>query len=515
MPFANHVFISYAHDNNRPIEVDGLGWVEHFQGALDGFLGRRYGKAKIWRDERLRGNDDFSKEIFDKIEDTALMVSVISPSYVQSKWCRDEASKFCEVAELRLGLKIDNKARAFKVILEPITSQDALPAPMRDALGFDFFERDGSRVRELDPAFGGELKAKFNLAVADLAGDIAELLRRIDATPADAPAPRPAITPAQAVATTALLAASAPIGNGVSVYLAECNYDQRDVRKALNAELRARNYRVLPDRELPRDEAEYRTEVARMLEECALSIHVVGSVYGSVPDGPSQMSGVMIQNALSVARARTAKLKRVIALPAGTTSDDAEQQAFITAVDRDPNVQFEADVITAGLEAVKTAVQTALTPPAPPPVAAPSGDTASVYVIFDVNDRKDESLMELRKSLVARGLTLRRPVFDGDAEAVRRTHEAHLSECDAVVIYYGAGTDSWKQSIDSDVEKAKGRRAGSKTQAVLNWIAAPSTFDKEDLLGLGDPASLIDGRQGVTQALVDERIANRVLAGRS
>jgi len=506
MPFRNHVFISYAHDNNRPVEEGGRGWIEHFQGALDAFLGRRYGKAKIWRDERLRGNDDFSSEIFDQFPDTALMVSVISPSYIQSKWCRDEASKFCEVAQRPPGLVIDNKVRAFKVILEPVPSQDPLPAPMRDSLGFEFYVREGSKLRELDPAFGAEMKAKFNLAVADLAGEIADLLRRLESREAAAPGAAPA-----AGADVSAGAAAAAV-TGQAVYLAECNYDRREDRKALNSELRARNCRVLPDRELPRDEAEYRAEVARLLEQCVVSIHLVGSVYGSVPDGPSQCAGVVIQNELAAARAHAAGLKRVISLPAGTCSDDAKQQAFIDTIDRNPEVQFHAEVITAGLEAVKTAVQTALAPPAPA-AEEPSG-AVSIYVIFDAKDNKDETLLQLRKRLLAHGLTLREPAFDGDAEEVRRTHEDHLAECDAVLIYYGGGTDAWKQSIDRDVEKAKGRPGGRKLRSVFNWIAEPTSDDKDDVVAERAAANLIDGRGGVSESLVDEKIVKVVLAER-
>jgi TIR domain len=501
MPYQNHVFISYAHDNNKPVEEGGRGWVEQFQRALDAFLGRRYGKAKIWRDERLRGNDDFSGEIFAQFPDTALMVSVISPSYLQSKWCRDEASKFCEIAQRPPGLFIDNKMRAFKVILEPVPNQDPLPAPMRDAIGFEFYVREDSRVRELDPAFGTEMKAKFLLAVGDLAGEIADLLRKLENAQAGVPSAAPGTGANAAAAVTS-----------PAVYLAECNYDRREDRKALNAELRARNYRVLPDRELPRDEAEYRAEVARLLEQCVLSIHLVGSVYGSVPDGPSQCAGVAIQNELAVARAHSTDLKRVISLPAGTRSNDAKQQAFIEAIDRDPEVQFNAEVITAGIEAVKTAVQTALVPRAPTPVVEESGDAASIYVIFDAKDRKDEALLQLRKCLLACGFGVRKPAFDGDA--VRRVHEGHLDECDAVLIYYGSGTDAWKQSVDRDVEKAKGRHRGRRLRAVFNWIAAPTCDDKDDVIAEGAAANLIDGRGGVSQSLVDEKIVKVLLGER-
>jgi len=503
MPYRNHVFISYSHDNNKAVEEGGRGWVESFHRALDGFLGRCYGKAKIWRDERLRGNDDFSSEIFAQFPDTALMVSVISPSYLQSKWCRDEASKFCEIAQQPPGLFVDNKLRAFKVILEPVPSQDSLPEPMRREFGQAFYVRQDSRVRELDPAFGADMRAKFLLAVADLANDIADLLRKLEHGATAAPASAPG-TETAAWATA----------KGPAVYLAECNYDRREDYKALNAALRARNYRVLPDRELPRDEAEYRAEVARLLEQCVLSIHLVGNVWGSVPDGPSQRSGVVIQNELAAERAHRSGLKRVISLPAGTRSDDAKQQAFIEAIDRDAEVQYKAEVIRAGIEAVKAAVQAALAPPPSATVAAAEGPggAVSVYVIYNRDDRKDENLLKLRRHLLARGLAVRRPAFDGGAEELRIAHERNLAECDAVLVYYGSGTDAWKQGMDSDVEKARGWRGGRRPRAVFNWIAAPDSDDKADVIAESAVANLIDGRGGVSESLVDEKIVKAVLA---
>lgn len=69
------------------------------------------------------------------------------------------------------------------------------------------------------------MKAKFHLAVKDLADDITDLLRKLDGVLSAAP---------EAGADAAATVASA------AVYLAECSYDRREDRKALNAELRAR-----------------------------------------------------------------------------------------------------------------------------------------------------------------------------------------------------------------------------------------------------------------------------------
>jgi hypothetical protein len=204
----------------------------------------------------------------------------------------------------------------------------------------------------------------------------------------------------------------------------------------------------------------------------------------------------------------------VISLPEGTRSENSRHQAFIDAILSDPGVQFNAEVITAGIETVKTAVQTKLAPPASRVVpTAETGGEASIYVISNLKDRKDEALRELRKRLRERELTVLMPAFDGTAEEVRTTHEEHLAECDAVLIYYGSGSDAWKRSIDIDVNKAKGRD-GRPTPRVFNWIAAPTSDDKDDIIAEGAAANLIDGRGGVSQSLVDEMIVNVLLGAR-
>ena len=185
----------------------------------------------------------------------------------------------------------------------------------------------------------------------------------------------------------------------------------------------------------------------------------------------------------------------------------------IEAIHRDPEAQFNAEVITAGIEAAKTAVQTALAPPAA--VTSAPGETRSIYVISDAKDRKDEALLRLRKCLSARRLKVMKPAFEGTAEEVRTVHEGNLAECDAVLIYYGCGSDAWKQSIDRDIQKAKGRGGGGKLRPVFNWIAAPTSDDKEEVISEGEAANLIDARGGVSQSIIDDQIVKVVLRERA
>lgn len=498
MAFGRHVFISYAHLDNE--EGASKGWINRFHTTLYGALSQRYGTAvTIWRDAQLKPNDVFEREIVEQLPDTAVLVSVITPRYVQSPWCLREARTFCEVAQQPPGLVVDNKSRVFKIVKTPTQSQDALPAPMRETLGMDFYVRvkpDMSESKdendpplELDSCYSKELEQKFNVSVTSLAWYIFQTLQRLE----------------EGAAASAAPAAAAVQGTGAAgrpgVYLAECAYDRRGDRAALRDELQMRGYPVLPEKPLPQDEVEYRAEVARLLERCALSVHLVGAAAGAIPDGTGQESVLMIQNAQAVARARQSALTRVISLPAGTQSDDAKHAAFIERLHRDPNEQFAADLITGDLQAVKGAIGNALTRlEAPPAADEPAVTRGGVYVIFDERDRKNT--VDLRKALAARNLSVLSPVFEGDAKAVRTENQKRLTQCDAVLIYYGAGTEAWKASVESDVQRAAALRQGRPLRGVFTWLAEPSSAAKADAIDMGEP-NLIDGLKGFSEDLIE------------
>ena len=90
------------------------------------------------------------------------------------------------------------------------------------------------------------------------------------------------------------------------MYLAECSYDLRDDRDKVRGELRAHGYNVLPDQlaRLPELELEYVAEVGRLLDECRVSVHIVGKFRGKVPDGPSLKSAVQLQNEIAAQKAK-------------------------------------------------------------------------------------------------------------------------------------------------------------------------------------------------------------------
>ena len=67
MSFETDVFISYAHIDNLPLKEGEKGWVAKFHRALEVRLSQLLGeKPRIWRDQKLQGNDFFGEEIVDQ-----------------------------------------------------------------------------------------------------------------------------------------------------------------------------------------------------------------------------------------------------------------------------------------------------------------------------------------------------------------------------------------------------------------------------------------------------------------
>jgi hypothetical protein len=483
MTFERNLFISYAHIDNQPLTAGQQGWISQFHASLEAMLSMRMGRrAEIWRDQKLQGNDVFADEIVQQFGKTAVMLSVLSPRYVESDWCTREIKEFCKAAEQSGGLTLDNKARVIKVIKTPVDGKGLLPPLLQQMLGYDFFTFVDEAPLELDPVFGPEMAQKYNLKIAKLAWDIAQLLKKLSAV-AEESAPPPS--------------SSKPV-----VYLAECSYDRREFREALEADLHLHGYQVLPDQPLPREEADYVAEVTRLLQKCKLSIHLVGSGSGAVPDGPSQKPVVVLQNELAVQRSKSNGLKRVIWLPEGTRSGHSEQQQFIEALQQDAQAQFGADLVTDDPESFKGAVHAALQKlEKPEPARAERiGDAAGAKLLYLICDERDrQATIPLRKFLRGGGFEVKIPLFEGDAATVRQANQDLLSQCDAVLMFYGAGGEAWKRTVDNDLKRMKAYRGDKPLRASFVYLAEPATADKNDLIDLEEP-NLINGLGGITEA---------------
>ncbi|MHC4070957.1 MAG: toll/interleukin-1 receptor domain-containing protein [Planctomycetota bacterium] len=487
MSFEKHLFISYAHIDNQPLIPEQQGWITRFHASLEALLSMRMGgKAHIWRDDKLQGNDVFADEIVDQFAQTAVLVSVLTPRYLNSEWCSKEVAEFCKRAEQSGGIVIENKARIFKVLKTPVDTQESLPSVVKDVLGYEFFIFEDETPLELDPAYGEKYAQAYNRKVGKLAWDIAQMLKTL-AT----------VTGIDEISHSEQTTAK-PM-----VYLAECGRDRREAREILEGDLRRHGYSVLPDQRLPLDEEDYVAAVECLLKRCRLAIHLVGESYGAVPDGPSHKSVVVLQNELAVQRCKSAALPRVIWIPEGTYSEQAPQQAFIEALHQDAETQYGADLITGDLENLKALIHSTLNKLEKPEPKQPVEQTAGavnaklIYLICNEKDRK--ASVPLRKFCRGQGFEVAIPAFEGDATAVREAHQQLLTSCDAIIVFYGVGDEAWKRTIDNDLKKMPGYRGGKPLLASYTYLANPKTADKEDLIDVEEP-NLINGLADFSEA---------------
>ncbi len=479
MDFDKHVFISYAHIDNQPLSPQQQGWVTRFHATFEALLSMRIGRqARVWRDAKLQGNDVFADEIVEQFGQTALMVSVLTPRYLESTWCTRELREFCERAEHDGGLVLDNKSRVMKVLKVPLDNEALLPDAVRDVLGYAFFIVEDGAPLELDAAYGESFAQDYNRRVCKLAWDAAQMLKRLEATPGAGGG----------------AADGAPV-----VYLAAVSHDCQPGRERVEAELLRRGCTVLPDRRLPlEDEAQCVQLVAGWLARASLAVQLVGCTGGPVPDGPLGQSVVALQNRLAADRSRAAGLPRLVWLPAGITAEQPAQQALIQALHDDAQAQSGADLLTGSLDRLIEAVhatldrlaQAAKAPPPAPAAATADAGPATVFLVCTDADRK--ASVPLRRYLRDLGLAVELPAFDGDAATVRESNRRQLEDCDAVLLYYGAGDEAWKRSVDADLRKSRGLSQRTSPAPVFTYLAAPRSADKDDLLEMQEPG-VIDG----------------------
>lgn len=131
--YTGDVFVSYAHLDN------GDGWVTEVKSKLAARLKADLaGEPEVWFDaDRLRTGDVFKPEIYEKINNTLMLVAVISPAFLNSQfWMEEELNLFLD----QLGREV------IQLVKVPLAFGQAPPLP--DAIYEELFDNDsGSPLR--------------------------------------------------------------------------------------------------------------------------------------------------------------------------------------------------------------------------------------------------------------------------------------------------------------------------------------------------------------------------------
>lgn len=443
-------------------------------------------EAKIWRDKKLRGNDEFGAEIEENLPQSAILLSILSPRYLKSDWCVREVNMFCVHAKQSVGLKVGNKVRVFRVLTKSLDQGQfsVFPDLGDKSTGYEFYQYD-ERDREawLDPDMGsGE---EYRRRIYNLSDDIAELICGIENSTGQAPESD------ESTANKDL----------PTVYLAECSHDRREDREKIAGSLRGHGYRIVPDDRLPTVEAECIEEVGKLLDECQLSVHIIGSSYGVGLDG-SEKSNVVVQNELAAERAGSSRLQRLIWLPRSMTVDQPKQQAFVEALQNTSEAQLGADLIEADLETLKGTMHRMLTDiqnSEKQETLGESPDGKTVYIVCAQCDRGET--LDLRKFLKANGYTVKIPVFEGDSATVRKANEANFKAASAVVLFYGQADEAWRATTENELTRMGGLREGSPLLGTYTYLAGPEKDEKKEMIEL-EEEGLINGLSGFSEEIM-------------
>lgn len=394
----------------------------------------------------------FSDSIVARLPNVAVLLSVLTPAYRNSEWCKRELQEFFRASAATGGVRVADKMRVFKVVKTPVPREDE-PTELQPVLGYEFYTMDPETHRTRQLVATPEVHSLYWTRLDDLANDIADLITSLER---EARHPQPdEPTPG-------------------AVYLAEASYDLKERRDTIRRDLQSHGYTVVPDRPLPGFGPDYISEVRAHLARCRLSVHMVGRSYGSVPDGSTD-SVVALQHELAIERAALGNFRRLIWMPPDLSTDDERQRQFIDQLETDSRVQSAADLLKLPSKTSRACCTPGSSPQHRRHRRSPASDR-STYVVCEQRDR--EAVRPLVDFLYNQGFEVISSAFDGDQTSILQDHRDNLVTCDAVLVYYGAGNELWLRTQLRELTKSPGYGRTRPMLATAVLVAPPMNDEK-------------------------------------
>jgi hypothetical protein len=306
--FVHDVFLSYTHADDAADA--GRRWVTQFARDLQARLVIVSGRTvDIWRDEdKLGAADRFDDTIARAVNDSAVLLVVLSPSYFNSEPCRRERERFTAAVRGQENEFPGGKSRVVKVAKFKVGA-DRYPPDLQALLEHRFYvELPGSNVcKEFHLSDDLDVQRRYFPKVDDVAQEIAGLLTALETNQV-----------------------AEPKG---SVYLAEATSDLDSDRENLRRRLGQLGYDVEPKVELRLlPPSQIRSFLTETIRKCQLAVHPVGGYYGFVPEGADGKSVIEIQLDMARSDARNGDLSRIIWVPEGLVPVENTQKQFLEIV---------------------------------------------------------------------------------------------------------------------------------------------------------------------------------------
>lgn len=445
MAFDIDVLIVYSEADNQETAETGNGWVTDFKRFLEMMLLQVLGdKPNIMLKSE---HDSITAADLSKV---AVVIPILSEAFISSGNCLDFLEDFYK------EIKKDNPERVFKVLKSQLPNEE-LPSKLKEHIGYElyFLNPETGEVENYKDYFSPEAEKNYWMKMVDLAYDIHEslLILKEATSPADVKS----------------------IYTRRTIYLAETGHDLTVQRNIIKRDLQRHGYKILPDHTLPQDVNTLKNQVSKDIKACDLSIHLIGSSYGDIPEG-SDLSVVDIQNQIATEKSLEIKdrsqFSRLIWISPNLQNASEKQQSFIENIKRDLASSEGAEILQTPLEDFKNIIREELIEVGIDKRLSKSADLKngkpSVYVLHDKSDAKE--IQSIKKTIEKAGFKVLTPAFEGELLDLRQHHIMNLRDFDAAIIYQSKVNDQWVRMKLLDLLKAPGfgRRKPVKGKAIIS-----------------------------------------------
>ncbi|CAN2039562.1 hypothetical protein GMMP15_1330014 [Candidatus Magnetomoraceae bacterium gMMP-15] len=219
-------------------------------------LAKKFGRSNsfdLWQDLRLSRHKKITPEIIEAVQNTKILLVILSPGYLTSDWCKDELETF---------LKGRSHAKIFIVERDKIEKEER-PEDLCNFIGYRFWVQENETE---PPKILGEPKPnpddlRYYKQVDRLAYDLAEFLKksknlkkeRVSVLPNDRPA----------------------------VFLAEPTDDIYEQYEGIRQHLKQAEIKILPEKVLPFNDFEtFESTIKQEFENSKFFVQLLSDVSG-------------------------------------------------------------------------------------------------------------------------------------------------------------------------------------------------------------------------------------------
>jgi hypothetical protein len=375
--FEHDIFVSYAHGDDRD-------WINGFFNQLKHRLERLLPGTKVWIDrDDVRESCDFEKDIPASLQSSAVLISLVSPIYIQRPYCvHHECRFFVDLVTARkrppqrfAAPEFDAELFGFRCPILPLENKEYWNNLIPGATDIPFCDD-----LETFPIASPQFEEKFRVLLRRLR----DLLLRM----------RNHCTP-------------------VLIYPRNPPPELKEAHSALSRELNAQSYRILPEDEF---------DPAPKVGGCELAVLLLGARYDETA-----------RRLLDAPRARDKQFV-VWPSPALEGTDDPDQRDLfqdLFRMESGRNVLLSSDITP---EKLKEEVLALLNPKAKIPL--PVEGKPRVYLIYD--SRKNSE-----KNNAGKIASHYKDDFRFEHSDNPRQHTSCLTQSEGVLLVWGDAGEEW------------------------------------------------------------------------